>query len=688
MNIDIETKSGVDITRCSVYRYAEDPLFDILLFGVSVDGGPVRVYDLAGGEQLPEAILSALTEPGVMKYAYNASFERVCLSCWLQKKYPLRFKGYDDMPYLDPASWRCTMVLAAYNGLPLSLEKAGEALNLEQQKLREGRDLIRFFCVPGTVMDHEAGSVWNLPSRNSEKWDLFKKYNKRDVQTEMSIRQKLQDYPVPESVWAEYVLDQKINDLGIRIDPSLVTQAIRIYEKSRADLTSRLQSVTGLENPNSPVRLKAYLADHGLEMESLSKQCVAESLETAPDNLAEVLSLHRQLSKSSVKKYEAMACSVCADGRCHGLFQFYGANRTGRWAGRLVQLQNLPQNHMPDLDEARELVRQGDYISLCDKYESVPGVLSELIRTAFVPSPGFHFVVMDFSSIEARVLSYIAGEAWRNEVFHAGRDLYCETASRMFLMPVEKNGVNGHLRKLGKVCELALGYGGGVNALRAMGGEALGLREDELQNMVKRWREASPRIVQFWWNMDRAIKEAVKKRENRRLVLPVVIPTEVEADPSKSADLGNGSPTECGSRSPVVTPSLSFSCNNGMLFISLPSGRRLSYIRPRLGENRFGGESVFYLGTDSTGKWGWTESYGPKFTENIVQAVSRDILAFAMQNLSRFRIVAHVHDEVILEVPPETSLDALCALMSQAPPWLPGLELRADGYECDYYRKD
>jgi len=653
LSLDLETKSSVDITKAGAYKYAESPDFDILLFGVSVNGNPVVVYDLACGETVPEEIVAALSDDAVTKWAYNAAFERVCLSVWLRRNYPQHFSTYSIegdpvQRYLDPAAWKCTMVWAAYNGLPLSLEKVGAVLGFEEQKLKEGKELIRYFCTPSRTADRD----WNLPEHASEKWELFKKYNQRDVEVEMQIQQRLRNYPVPDFVWDEYHLDQEINDRGIMIDPAVVEQAIRIDEISKGDLMTRMQEMTGLENPNSVTQMKGYLAENGLETESLGKKNVQEMIKTAPEDLAEVLSLRLQLAKSSVRKYQAMQNAVCTDGRCHGMFQFYGANRSGRWAGRLIQLQNLPQNHMEDLEQARDLVKQGDYEMLDMLYDSVPGVLSELIRTAFIPRPGYKFIVSDFSAIEARVLSHLAGEKWRAEVFRTGGDIYCASASQMFHVPVEKHGVNGHLRQKGKIAELALGYGGSVGALKAMGALDMGLSEDELQPLVSMWRESNPNIVDYWWQVDNAVKTAIKLR----------IPTKVG--------------------------SVQFVMRNGMLFITLPSGRKLAYVKPRIGENKFGGESVTYMGIDAKKKWSRIESYGPKFTENIVQAVSRDILAYAMQTLSHCFIVGHIHDELIIEASKDVSLQAICEQMGRTPPWIPGLLLRADGYETMFYKKD
>lgn len=656
LSLDLETRSSVDLAKCGVYRYCESTDFDILLFGVSVDSGPVTVYDLACGEAVPEETLAALPDDRVTKWAYNASFERVCLSVWLRRNYPEHFRSYsiDGDPvqnYLDPSAWKCTLVWAAYNGLPLGLEKVGAVLGFEEQKLKEGKELVKYFCCPCRPTKSNGGRTWNLPHHAPDKWALFKKYNERDVQVEMQIQARLKNYPVPDFVWDEYHLDQEINDRGIMIDQELVRQALRIDELSRYDLTARMQKKTGLENPNSVIQMKDYLAGNGMEVDSLGKKDVAAMIKTAPEDLAEVLELRLQLAKNSVRKYQAMQNAVCADGRCHGMFQFYGANRSGRWAGRLIQLQNLYRNSMPDLEQARDLVKAGDYDTLDMLYGSVPEVLAELVRTSFIPRPGYKFVVSDFSAIEARVLSHLAGEEWRTEVFREGRDIYCESASRMFGCVVEKHGQNSHLRQRGKIAELALGYGGSVGALKAMGATDMGIPEEELQPLVDMWRSSNPHITQYWWAVDAAVKEAITLR------------TETQ--------IGN----------------ITFVMRNSMLFITLPSGRRLAYVKPRLGENRFGGESVTYMGIDATKHWSRIESYGPKFVENIVQAVSRDILAYAMRTLSYCQIVGHVHDELIIECSPSVSLDAICEQMGQTPPWLPGIELRADGYECGFYMK-
>lgn len=657
LSLDLETFSDVDLQKCGVYKYAQSPNFEILLFGVSVNGGAVVVYDLAQGDIVPIDIIKALTDDTVTKWAFNAAFERICLSVWLQRNYPAYFHSYsinEDTvgDYLDPSAWKCSMIWAAYMGLPLSLAGAGTVLGLEEQKLKEGKDLIRYFCVPCKPTKVNGGRTRNLPGHDMEKWNTFVFYNKRDVEVEMSIQDRLKKFPVPDFVWDEYHLDQEINDRGIALDMAVVESAIAFDAKSKAELAEKMQELTDLDNPNSVVQMKQWLLDNGLEMDSLGKKEVAQAVKTAPKELVEVLLLRQQLSKSSVKKYQAMQNAVCEDGRARGMFQFYGANRSGRWAGRMIQLQNLPQNHMPDLEQARGLVESGNYDAMELLYDDIPDTLSQLIRTAFVPRPGMKFVVADFSEIEARVLSYLTKENWRTEVFANNGDIYCASASAMFGVPVEKHGVNGNLRQKGKIAELALGYGGSVGALKAMGALDMGLSEEELQPLVDSWRAANPNIVRFWWDVDHCVKDTVKNR----------VPTE--------------------------THGIRFRYQSGMLFILLPSGRQLSYVKPRMGENRFGGESVTYEGVGGTKKWERIESYGPKFVENIVQAISRDILAHSMRTLSHCFICGHVHDELIIECSMGVSLDAVCEQMGRTPTWIPGLLLRADGYECSFYKKD
>lgn len=657
ISIDIETYSDVDLQKCGVYRYTQSANFEILLFGYAVDGGAVQVTDLACGEKVPVEIIKALTDDSVTKWAFNSSFERVCLSVWLQRNYPQYFSGYsideDSVrDYLDSVAWRCSMVWSAYMGLPLSLAGAGTVLGLEEQKLKEGKDLIRYFCVPCKPTKVNGGRTRNLPEHDMEKWNLFKFYNQRDVEVEMSIQDRLKKYPVPDFVWGEYHLDQEINDRGIALDIDVVKNAIAFDAKSKAELAEKMQELTDLDNPNSVVQMKQWLADNGLEMDSLGKKEVAQAVKTAPKELTEVLLLRQQLSKSSVKKYQAMQNAVCEDGRARGMFQFYGANRSGRWAGRMIQLQNLPQNHMPDLEQARGLVESGNYDAIELLYDDIPDTLSQLIRTAFVPKDGNKFIVADFSAIEARVLSWLAGEEWRTEVFTSGGDIYCASASQMFKVPVEKHGVNGHLRQKGKIAELALGYGGSVGALKAMGALEMGLAEEELKPLVNAWRASNPNIVKFWWDVDSVVKKCIKENKSQK------------------------------------TNNIEFHCMSGMLFIVLPSGRQLAYVKPRIGENIFGGESVTYEGVGGTKKWERIESYGPKFVENIVQAISRDILMYAMKTLRTYNIVAHVHDEVIIEAEPRMSIDSVCEQMGRVPPWAKGLLLNADGYECDFYKKD
>lgn len=657
LSIDLETFSSVDLNKCGVYKYAESDDFEILLFGVSVNGKEPVVYDLAQGETIPIEIIKALVDDTVTKWAFNANFERVCLSVWLAKYYPQYFRSYsidEDTvgDYLNPQAWKCSMVWSAYMGLPLSLAGTGAVLGLEEQKLKEGKDLIKYFCVPCKPTKINGGRTRNLPNHNFEKWELFKAYNKRDVEVEISIQKRLCKFPVPDSVWEEYHLDQEINDRGIALDMAVVENAIAFDERSKAELANKMKNITELDNPNSVVQMKKWLADNGLELDSLGKKEVAQAVKSAPKELAEVLMLRQQLSKSSVKKYQAMKNAVCKDKRARGMFQFYGANRTGRFAGRIIQLQNLPQNHISDLEQARGLVKNGDYEAMEMLYDDIPDTLSQLIRTAFIPRNGMKFIVADFSAIEARVIAHLAGEQWRAEVFEKGGDIYCASASQMFGVPVEKNGINGHLRQKGKIAELALGYGGSVGALKSMGALDMGLMEDELQPLVDSWRNANPNIVKLWWDVDRCIKKTVKER------------------------------------TATQTHGIRFIYQSGMLFIQLPSGRRLCYVRPRIGENRFCGESVTYEGTGSTKKWERIESYGPKFVENIVQAISRDILFYAIRNLSHCFIVGHVHDELIIECSKDVSLNVVCEQMGRTPPWLEGLLLRADGYECDFYKKE
>lgn len=643
LSIDIETYSSTSLQKSGVYRYVEADDFEILLFGYSADSGPVQVVDLACGEEIPKEILSALEDDEVIKWAFNANFERICLS---------RFLGYPTGDYLNPQGWLCSMIWAATMGLPLSLEGVGAVLGLEKQKLAEGKDLIKYFCQPCAPTKANSQRTRNRPFHAPDKWEVFKKYNLRDVETEMGIQQRLAKFPVSAEIWKEYHQNEKINDTGVRLDMELVAQAIKMDTQSRQKLTASMKHLTALENPNSVRQMKQWLADNGIETNSLDKKTVNELLKTAPPQLADVLVLRQQLAKSSVKKYQAMQNTVCADGRARGMFQFYGANRTGRFSGRNIQLQNLPQNHLSDLAQARALVRSGDFAAVELLYEDVPDTLSQLIRTAFIPRDGTHFLVADFSAIEARVIAWYANESWRKKVFEQGGDIYCASASQMFKVPVEKHGINRHLRQKGKIAELALGYGGSVGALKAMGAMEMGLSEDELPLLVDAWRQANPKIVEFWWAVDRAIMEAVKHKHTTSLY------------------------------------GLTFSCRSGMLFITLPSGRKLAYVKPKVGINKFGGECITYEGIGATKKWERLDSYGPKFVENIVQATARDILCYAMQTLNNCSIVMHVHDEVVIEADPHMSLEAVCEQMGRTPHWAKGLLLRADGYITEFYKKD
>ena len=657
LSIDLETYSDVDISKSGAYKYAESDNFEILLFGVSVDNEPVVVYDLTAGDEIPTEILAALSDDNVTKWAFNASFERVCLSNWLRKHHPEYFKTYKSegdpvQNYLDPTSWKCTLVWSAYMGLPLSLEGVGAVLKLQDQKMKEGKDLIKYFCCPCKPTKVNGGRTRNLPEHAPDKWEIFKAYNRRDVEVELTIKQKLLKFPVPDTVWSEYHIDQEINDRGIMLDMDMVENAIAFDEKSKSSLMISMQNITNLDNPNSVAQMKQWLSENGIETESLGKKDVAGLIKETDGDITAALKLRLQLAKSSVKKYQAMQNAVCKDGRAHGMFQFYGANRSGRWAGRLIQLQNRPQNHMPDLAEARELVRIGDYDTLDILYDDIPDTLSQLIRTAFIARPGYKFIVSDYSAIEARVLAHLAGETWRSKVFAEGKDIYCASASQMFGVPVEKHGVNSHLRQKGKIAELALGYGGSVGALKSMGALEIGLTEEELQPLVDSWRASNPMITAFWWDVDKAVKTTIKQR----------VPTEVRG--------------------------IKFIYKSGMLFIKLPSGRSLSYVKPKIGENKFGSESVTYEGIGSTKKWERIESYGPKFVENIVQAVSRDLLCYAMHNLSDQQICGHVHDELIIECPENTTVSSISSVMGKTPDWMKDILIRGDGYDTKFYKKD
>jgi DNA polymerase len=647
ISIDIETFSDIDLGKCGVYRYAESPSFDILLFSYSMDDGQIKLIDLAGGEKLPEEIINSLMDASIIKTAFNANFERVCLM-----KYLCRVLGKEV--YLDPSSWRCSEVQAAMLGLPLHLEGVAQVLQLEEQKMSEGKALIRYFCMPCKPTVANGGRTRNLPSDAPEKWEQFKAYNIRDVGVELAIRKKLEKYPIPEAEHDLYILDQKINDRGFQADMNFVMQAITCDREFSVAATEKAYELTGLENPNSVAQLKDWLVGRGVEVENLSKKNVQELVGETEGEVKEALKLRLLMAKTSVRKYEALERAVCSDGRVHGLLQFYGANRTGRWAGRLVQVQNLPQNHLEDLKLARDLVKEGRFEDIELLFGNTPGVLSELIRTAFVPKEGHRFIVADFSAIEARVISWLAGEKWRLEVFASHGKIYEAAASMMFHVPIEEVTKGSPLRQKGKISELACGYGGGVGALKAMGALEMGVEEDELQGLIDNWRAANPRIVNFWWEVDKAAITAVKERTKTR------------------------------------THGIIFTYQSGMLFVTLPSGRNLVYVKPKLMLNKFGREGLTYEGIGATKKWERIETYGPKIVENIVQATSRDLLADAMLRLDQagFVIVAHVHDEVICEVPEgKSSVEEICSFMSKGPKWAQGLPLTADGYECEFYQK-
>lgn len=654
--IDIETYSDVDLLKCGVYKYAQSENFEILLFSYSIDGGSVRCIDIANGEEIPEEILVALTDPKITKWAYNAMFERVCLSEWLRRNHPGKFKSYniDDKTisgYLDPEGWKCDMIGVAYLGLPLKLADSGRVLGLDEQKMTEGKDLIKYFCVPCKPTKTNGGRTRNLSMHDREKWSTFRAYNIRDVEVEVNIHKRCSKYPVPEFVWNEYHLDQRINDRGIRIDITLVEQAIAMDERSQKELTGTLKELTALENPKSVKQLKDWLSEQGFEVESLGKKEVSKLIPTAPAELRKVLELRQMSAKSSVKKYTAMQNMMCADGRARGCFAFYGSH-TGRFAGRGIQLQNLPKSDTKELDIIRDTVKAGNYNLLYTLYDSVPEVLSELIRTALIPRDGYKFIVADFSAIEARVLSWLAKEEWRMDVFAKNGDIYCETASRMFHKPVVKNGINGELRAKGKQCELSCGYGGSVGALRNMGAIEAGMKEEELQPLVDMWRESNPKIVSLWYDIDSAAKRAIMGKTT------------------------------------TTTHGIKFECRSGMMFIHLPSGRMLSYVRPKIGINRFGSDSITYEGVDTNKHWGRLETFGGKLTENIIQALSRDILCYAMQNLSDMFICAHIHDEVVIECPMDMTVDSVCDVMAQVPSWADGLVLKAEGFESMFYKKE
>lgn len=655
ITIDIETRSDKDISKCGVYAYTDTPYFDILLFAYSIDGQPVQVVDTANGEEIPENVLAALVDENVVKRAFNCNFERVCLSKYLRENYPQYFQSYsidEDTvgDFLNPESWHCSMIHARTLGLPSSLAEVGKVLGIEQQKMTDGKALVKFFCVPYDTID--GVPQFHSPTDYPDKWEIFKAYNKRDVEAELEIDRKLLRFPVPDFLWKEFYLDQEINDRGILVDMQLADKAISLDAEAKEELTAEMKRLTGVENPNSVYQLLDWLETQGYKSDSLGKTQVQELIKTAKEPVKSVLQMRLQLSKSSVKKYTAMKNTACSDNRARGMFSFYGASRTGRWAGRNVQLQNLPQNHLPDLSEARELVKYGSFEDIQMLYDDVPDTLSQLIRTAFIPRQGMKFIVADFSAIEARVIAWLAGEEWRMKAFANGEDIYCASASKMFGVPVVKHGENGHLRQKGKISELACGFGGSVGAMKAMGADSLGLSDTELKQIVTDWREASPHITEFWWAVDRAVKKAVKEKTATK------------------------------------THGLLFSYEAGFLFIRLPSGRRLAYAKPYIGKNKFGGESVTYMGINAQKKWDRLESYGPKFVENCVQGIARDLLMYSMQTLSQYFIVGYIHDEMIIECPKDTKLDEICQQMARTPDWAKGLLLRADGYECSFYKKD
>ena len=643
LSIDIETYSSANLQKCGVYKYCQSEDFEILLFAYSVDDDEVQVVDFTHGETLPEEIIKALTDSNVTKTAFNATFERICIS---------KFLGYPDGKYLDPSAWRCTMIHSLELGLPGSLKGVGAVLGLEKQKLEEGAELVRFFCTP--MKSRDGKILRRFPKDNPSRWERFKEYNKRDVEVELQIKDRLKNYPLPDSEWEHYIQDQKINDRGVLLDMKLVDNALELNNTLTTQLIEEAKEITGLENPNSVLQLKNWLIKNGVEVETLNKEDVNELIKTTSGRVKDVLKIRQELSKSSIKKYEAMKNAAGSDNRARGLIQFYGANRTGRYSGRLIQVQNLPQNHLPDLDTARALLLHGNFGMLDLLYDSVPQVLSELIRTAFIAGEHKKYYVADFAAIEARVIAWYAGCQWRQDVFKNGEDIYCESASQMFHVPVKKNGINAHLRQKGKIAELALGYGGGVGALTAMGALSYGLNEEELQPLVTAWRDASPEIVKFWWDVDKAVKSVVKTHKAQQ------------------------------------THGIGFSYKSGILFVTLPSGRQLAYVKPMIGVNQFGGESVTYEGAGTSRKWERLESYGPKFVENIVQATARDILAEAMQRLEEcgYKIVMHVHDEVIIEAGENESIDTICQVMAESPIWAKTLLLRADGYTCYSYRKE
>ncbi|MDR1240730.1 MAG: DNA polymerase [Oscillospiraceae bacterium] len=743
--IDIETFSSVNLIKAGVYKYTQSNDFEILLFGYSIDdcdygddgndkdnGKEVKIVDLASGEEIPNEILKALEDKNVMKWAHNAAFERICLSKYLHNRFANKSKNNSECfkEFLNPESWRCTLVWCAYLGLPLSLKTAGEVLRIEKQKMSEGKDLVRYFSMPQKLNTGatvkcgiECGVKRNLPKNNPEKWNKFKEYNKRDVETEIAIYNRLKKFPMPELEWENYILDQKINDCGIMLDSRLVKNALIFSEKSSLKLISEIKEITGIENPRSVHQLKIWLSENDLKTDSLGKKDVEKLLKSKElqNNknikiLEKVLKLRQNLAKSSIKKYEAMKNCCCKDKRARGLFQFYGANRTGRWAGRLIQLQNLPQNHVQSLVMARELVKTGDYGALSYVYDSVPAVLSELIRTAFIPEKGKKFIVADFSAIEARVISWLAGEKWRNEVFSSHGKIYEASASRMFKVSLDEITKDSPLRQKGKIAELALGYGGSVGALKAMGALEMGLSPEELQPLVDSWRMANPNIVKLWYEVGRNVIRTVKNKASLFYAGSIGsfgLPGLSESySNSLVIPASSTFPTSSTSFTSFLSPLIGFEYQSGLLMIKLPSGRKLSYVRPRIEPNKFGGMSVTYEGKSTVKDarkiikskiigWARIESYGAKFVENIIQATARDLLCHAMKNLDDegYRIVMHCHDEVVIEVPngnrrqnetissDSADVRKVCDIMCKSPDWAKGLALKAEGFECDFYRK-
>lgn len=642
LGIDIETYSGVDLVKSGVYSYTSAPDFEILIFAYAYDEDEVQIVDLASGEKIPNSVLDDLSDESVSKTAFNAQFERTCLSSYLKIQ-------------LTPVGWQCTAVQAAILGLPLSLDGVAQVLGLEQKKMREGKDLIKYFSMPCKETKTNGNRARNLPFHAPEKWQTFKDYCIRDVEVERAIRVKIEKYPISKNEQEFYILDQQINDKGVLIDKTLVAQAISCDKLNKDKTFEQAQKLTGLDNPNSVAQLKEWLLENGVEVESLSKKVVADLAKETDGEIERLLNFRLQLAKTSIKKYEAMVRAVCPDGRVRGLLQFYGANRTGRWAGRLVQVQNLPQNHEIDLTLARNLLKQGRFDELELFFDSVPNLLSELIRTAFIPKPNHRFMVADFSAIEARIIAWLAGEKWRMDVFATHGKIYEASASQMFKVPIDEITKGSPLRQKGKISELALGYGGSVGALTAMGALEMGVEEGELQPLVTAWRNANPNITKLWWDIDRAAIKAVKDKI------------------------------------PQTIGKIHIEMKSGILFITLPSGRKLSYIKPRIEINKFGREGITYEGIGESKRWSRIDTYGPKLVENIVQAAARDLLAEAMINVAKagYEIVMHVHDEIIVEAPiGHGSLKRVCEMMEIVPSWAEGLPLRADGFICNYYKKE